>query len=89
MLENYRDWSEYLQFVLWGYRTTARTSTSVTPFSLVYGCEIVLQIEVEIQSMRVLLESKIAEYQWMESQLAQLTLLDEKRIRAMYYSQFY
>ena len=48
MLENYRDWSEYLQFALRGYRTTARTSTSATPFSLVYGCEAVLPIEVEI-----------------------------------------
>ena len=62
MLENYRDWSEYLQFVLWEYRTTATTSTSVTPFSLVYEYEAVLPIEVEIQSMRVLLESKIPEY---------------------------
>ena len=33
--------------------------------------------------------SKIPEYQWVESRLAQLTLLDEKRIRAMYHSQLY
>ena len=86
MLENYRDWSEYLQFTLWGYRTTARISTSATPFSLVYGCEAVLPIKVEIRSMRVLLETKIPKYQWMESRLAQLTLLDEKRMKVMYHS---
>ena len=79
----------YLQFTLWGYKTTTRTSTSATPFSLVYRCEAVLPIELEIQSMRVLLESKIPKYQWMKSRLAQLTLLDEKRIRAMYHSQLY
>ena len=45
MIENYRDWSEYLQFTLWGYRTTARTSTEVTPYSLVYGYEAVLPVE--------------------------------------------
>ena len=39
--------------------------------------------------MRILLESKIPEYQWIESRLAQLTLLDEKRMRAMYHSQLY
>lgn len=39
--------------------------------------------------MRVLLESKIPEYQWVESHLAQLTLLDEKRVKAMYHSQLY
>ena len=46
-------------------------------------------MEVEIQSLRVLLETKIPEYQWVESRLAQLTLLDEKRSKAMYYMQLY
>ena len=62
MLENYRDWSEYLQFALWGYRTIARMSTSTTLFLLVYRCEAVLPLEVEIRSMRVILESKIPKY---------------------------
>ena len=48
-----------------------------------------MPIEIEIRSLRVLLESKIPEYQLVESLLAQLTLLDEKRIRAMYHSQLY
>ena len=48
-----------------------------------------LPVEVEIRSLRVLLESKILEYQWVESRLAQLTLLDEKRVKAMYHSQLY
>ena len=46
-------------------------------------------MEVKIRSLRVLLESKIPEYQWIESRLAQLTLLDEKRVKAMYHSQLY
>ena len=48
-----------------------------------------MPIEIEVRSLRVLKESKIPEYQWVESRLAQLTLLDEKRIRAMYHSQLY
>ena len=48
-----------------------------------------MPVEVEIRSLRVLLESKIPEYQWVESRLAQLTLLDEKRVKAMYHSQLY
>ena len=78
-----------MPFALWGYRTTTRISTGVTFYSLVYGCEVVLPVEVDISSLRVLLESKIPEYQWVESRLAQLTLLDEKRIKAMYHSQLY
>ena len=48
-----------------------------------------LPVEVKIQSLRVLLETKIPEYQWVESKLAQLTLLDEKRLKAMYHMQLY
>ena len=62
MIENYQDWSNYLWFALWGYQTTARTSTGVAPYSLVYGCEAILPVELEIRSLRVLLESKIPEY---------------------------
>ena len=61
-LENYKDWANYLQFALWEYRTTARTSTGITPYFLVYGCEAVLLVEVEVSLLRVLLESKIPEY---------------------------
>ena len=70
MVESYKDWPEFLQFALWGYRTTAKTSTGVTSYSLVYRCEAVLPVEVEIQSLRVLLETKIPVYQWVESRLA-------------------
>ncbi|GAU51332.1 hypothetical protein TSUD_412790 [Trifolium subterraneum] len=38
-----------------------RTSTGATPFSLVYGMEAVLPVEVEIPSMRVLMETELAE----------------------------
>ena len=46
MVKTYKDWSEYLPFALWGYRTTTRTATGQTPFSLVYGSEAVLPIEI-------------------------------------------
>ena len=46
MTMSYRDWHEMLPFVLHGYRTSVRTSTRATPFSLVYGMEVVLPFEV-------------------------------------------
>ena len=46
MTVSYRDWHEMLPFVLHGYRTSVRTSTRATPFSLVYGMEVVLPFEV-------------------------------------------
>ena len=42
MTVTYKDWHEMLPFALHVYRTTARTSTGATLFSLVYGMEAVL-----------------------------------------------
>ncbi|XP_047321734.1 uncharacterized protein LOC124925702 [Impatiens glandulifera] len=59
--QTYRDWHEKLPYALWGYRTTARTSTRETPYSLVYGMEAVQPIELELPTLRVLLESHVIE----------------------------
>ncbi|XP_016743186.1 uncharacterized protein [Gossypium hirsutum] len=49
------------------YRTSVRTSIGATPFSLVYGMEVVLPIEVEIPSLRVLAELILDEAEWVQS----------------------
>ena len=64
MVVTYKDWHEMLPFTLHGYRTSVRTSTGATPFSLVYGMEVVLPVEVEIPSMRVLMEAKLTDAEW-------------------------
>ena len=48
MVETSRDWSEKLPFALWAYRTSFRTSREATPYSLVYGMEAVLPVEIEM-----------------------------------------
>ncbi|PKI72254.1 hypothetical protein CRG98_007328 [Punica granatum] len=52
MTVNYKDWHEMLPFALLAYRTSIRSSTGATPYSLVYGMEAVLLVEVEIPSTR-------------------------------------
>ena len=64
MVETSRDWSEKLPFSLWAYRTSFRTSIGATPYSLVYGMEAVLPIEIEMRSLRVTLEQQISETEW-------------------------
>ena len=61
MTDTYKDWHEKLPFALHAYRTVVKTSTKATLFSLVYGMEAVLPIEVEISSLRVLMEAKLEE----------------------------
>ena len=56
MIETSRDWSEKLSFTLWVYHTFFRTSMGATPYSLVYGMEAVLRVEIEMRSLRVALE---------------------------------
>ena len=67
MVVTYRDWHEMLPFALHGYRTSVRTSTGSTPYQLVYGMEAVLPIEVEIPSLRVIMEAKLEEAEWVKA----------------------
>ena len=61
MVETSRNWSEKLPFALWAYRTSFCTSTGATPYSIVYGMEAVLPIEIEMGSLRLTLEQQISE----------------------------
>ena len=64
MVVTYKDWHEMLPFALHRYRTSIRTSTWATPFSLVYGMEVMLLVEVEIPSLRILMEAMLIEVEW-------------------------
>jgi hypothetical protein len=53
-----------LPFSLHAYRTAVRTSTGATPYTLVYGMEEVMSLEVEIPSLRVLIDFELEEVEW-------------------------
>ncbi|XP_058722923.1 uncharacterized protein LOC131594738 [Vicia villosa] len=89
MVVTYRDWHEMLPFALHGYRTSVRTSTGATPFSLVYGMEAVLPVEVEIPSLRIMKDVELDESEWVQNRLDQLNLIDEKRLAAIGHGQVY
>ena len=89
MVKTYKDWSERLPFALWGYRTTMRTATGQTPFSLVYGSKAVLPIEIEIKSLRVVMEAKTPESEWAQKRYDHLVSLDEKRMSTLFHTQIY
>ncbi|XP_050877297.1 uncharacterized protein LOC127081051, partial [Lathyrus oleraceus] len=56
---------------------------------LVYGTEAVLPIEVEIPSMRILMETKLEEAEWIQNRFDQLNLIDEKRLTSLCHGQLY
>jgi len=61
MTVSYKYWHEMLPFALHGYRTSVRTSTGATPYSLVYRMEAVLPFEVEVPSQKIIVESGLEE----------------------------
>jgi len=87
MVVTYKDWHEMLPFALHGYRTFVRTSTGATP--LVYGMEAVLLVEVEIPSMRILMEAELSEVEWCQYRFDQLNLIEEKHMSALCHDQLY
>ena len=87
--DTYKDWQKYLPFALSAYCTSVRTSTSATSYSLVYGTEAVLPIEVEILSLRILSQIDLSEAKWAYSQNEQWNMIDEKCMTTMCHGQLY
>ena len=81
--QNGRDWHDKLPYALWAYRTSVRIAIGATPYSSVYGDEVVIPLEIEIPSLRIVLKDIMKEPQVWEARMSQLEALDEKKINAL------
>ncbi|GAA0161874.1 hypothetical protein LIER_18092 [Lithospermum erythrorhizon] len=72
-----------------GYRTTHRTPTQVTPYVLVYEVEAVFPLEVEIPSLRVVVNEGFTQEKTMKFRLQELNSLGEQRLQAQQRLQCY
>ncbi|KAL0446317.1 UNVERIFIED_CONTAM: hypothetical protein Slati_1759600 [Sesamum latifolium] len=77
-----RDWHERIGEALWTYRTTVRTPTQSTPYTLVYGVDAVLSLEQQIPSLRIAIQEGLTEKENARIWLKELEDLDEKRLEA-------
>lgn len=77
--KNRRDWHERLPKALWAYRTTVRTTTGCTPYSLVFSSEAVLLLEVQLPYFRIATQLMALDEN-VQVRLAELEVLDEKRL---------
>ena len=64
IMVTYKDLHEMLSYALHAYRTIIKTSTNTTPYSLVYGMEVVIPLEIEIPSLRILKDLELNESEW-------------------------
>ncbi|XP_050217420.1 uncharacterized protein LOC126668257 [Mercurialis annua] len=71
-----KQWLEELPKVIWAYRTTPRAGTGNTPFSLTYGCEAMIPVEIGMPTLRV---QFFDEAKNEEEQKLCLDLLEERR----------
>ena len=47
-------WIEHLLETLWAYRSSSKTATGLSPFSLVYGTEAISLVELLVPTPRVI-----------------------------------
>ena len=72
-------WAEEVPRIVWAYHTTEQSGTHETPFSLVYGCDAMIPVEIQESSPRF--QNFVAEDSTEERRL-NLDLLDEVREEA-------
>ena len=80
---NPSNWDELLSEVLWAYRTSKRLSINKTPFSLVYGYDAVLHVEVTVQSLRVAKQNQLSHTDYENAMMTEMDDLDEAQVAAL------
>ena len=76
---------------LWAYRTIYKTPTGCTPYSLVYGSEAIVSVEIELSSYRVAVHYGLQEREHgeLERRYEELTALEGDRLSAYQHLQEY
>ncbi|KAG9442376.1 hypothetical protein H6P81_018230 [Aristolochia fimbriata] len=86
---NKKSWDEKLGEALWAYKTSFRTLTQSTTYSLVYGTEAVLPLEVQLPSLRIAIREGLTTEECAQLRLAELESLDEQRLEAQQWLECY
>ncbi|XP_069155663.1 uncharacterized protein [Solanum lycopersicum] len=78
-----------MEEALWAYRTTYRTPTQATRYSLSFGVKVVLPLECQIPSLRLAIQEGLTEEENARLCLAKLEAHDEKRLEAQQNLEYY
>eukprot|EP00253_Pinus_taeda_P019760 PITA_19760 len=78
-----RDWVEMLPEALWVYRTTWRNTTRHSPYELVYGKEVVLPIEFQFKTFKMVVQLGMDLLEAQKHRMEQLNELDVIRQEAI------
>ncbi|XP_039683800.1 uncharacterized protein [Medicago truncatula] len=78
-----KNWPEVLGEALWACRTSPKESTNTTPFRLTFGHDVVLPVEILLQSVRVQRQCEIPVNHYWDMVMDELIDLNEERLTAL------
>ncbi|XP_058726084.1 uncharacterized protein LOC131597401 [Vicia villosa] len=78
-----KTWHQSLSQALWACRTSPKEATSTTPFRLTYGHDVVLPVEIYVQSVRIQKQHEIPSEDYWSMMTDELVDLDEERMLAL------
>ncbi|CAL2272385.1 unnamed protein product [Prunus armeniaca] len=80
---NPKDWHERLSNALWADRTSKKNAIGTTPYALTYGHDVVLPVEINVQSLRIERQSELSEEEYAKAIMKELEQLGPIRAKAL------
>ena len=81
--ENPRRWHEVLFEALWAHRITRHGATKVTLFELVYGQEVVLPVEVNLDAYRLAKQNDLSAVMYPDLMMDNIDEVTDVRLKAL------
>jgi hypothetical protein len=81
--ENSKMWHEVLSEALWSYRISKHSAIKVTPFELIYGQEVVLPVEVNLDALRIAQQNELSTVDYHNLMLNRLDEVSDERENAL------
>ncbi|XP_050915881.1 uncharacterized protein LOC127130975 [Lathyrus oleraceus] len=78
-----KNWHKTLDQALWACRTSPKEATNTTPFQLTFGHDVVLPVEIYLQSVRIQRQGEIPSDLYWEMMINELVDFDEERLQAL------
>jgi hypothetical protein len=81
--ENPRRWHEVLSEALWAHRISRHNTTKVTPFELVYGQEVMLPVEVNLDAYKLAKQNDLSAIMYHDLMMDNINEVTDMRLKAL------
>jgi hypothetical protein len=81
--ENPKRWHEVLSEALWAHLISKHSATKVTHFELIYGKEVVLPVDVNLNALQIAWQNELSAIDYHNLMLDRLDEASNERIKAL------